>query len=207
MDIEALISRLTGEIHRHLQQQDTRRTTLILAPRTAAAQLQLPAELDGDRLVYCDDPDLPPGVARRIMPLLSIAQLAGLARGTASDAVAQTLLAEVLAGRQVEVLAYEHRRYRETAPPALYRLYESQARQLAAFGIRPYRPVRPVRLVQPGKTSLDKRLITEQDIRALLADGVTRLQVGRTWHLTPLAVDCARDNHLLLEREEGAPCS
>lgn len=202
MDIEALISRLTDEIHRHLQQQETRRTTLILAPRAEAARLQLPAELDGDRLVYCDDPDLPPGVARRIMPLLSIAQLAGLARGSASDAVAQTLLAEVLAGRPVEVLAYEYRRYRETAPPALYRLYESQALQLADFGIRPYRPARPaVRPAQPRKTSPDKRLITERDIRALLADGVTRLQVGRTWRLTPLAVDCARDNHLLLERE------
>lgn len=194
MDIEALISRLTGEIHRHLQ-QDTRRTTLILAPRTAAAQLQLPVELDGDRLVYCDDPDLPPQATRRIMPFLRIAQLADLARGTASDPVAQAVLAEVLAGRPIEVLAYEHRRYRETAPPALYRLYESQAQQLADFGIRPYRPV------QPDKTFTDRRLITERDIRALLADGVTRLQVGRTWRLTPLAVDCARDNHLLLERK------
>ena len=203
MDIEVLISRLTGEIQRHLQQQERRQSIFILASRTAADQLRLPAELQDDRLIYCDDPDLPPRTARRIVPLLRIAQLADLARGTAGDAVSQALLAEVLAGRQVEVLAYEHRCYRETAPPALYRLYESQARQLAEFGIRPYRPIRPV---QSGKTSSDKRLITERDIRALLADGVTRLQVGRTWRLTPLAEDCARDNHLLLEREEGEPC-
>lgn len=198
MDLDRLISRLTTEIFRHLQDEDQGPKHLILAPRASAATLILPAELAAGRLFYADDADRPTQVARRILPRLTIAQQAGLAQGQTIDPLSQLVFAEILAGHQVEVLAFEYHCYRQTAPAALYRLFEDQAKQLALFGIRPYRPDT---IAEDPTTTREKRLLTERDIKAIVASGASRYRLARGCRLTPLAADCARDNHLLLERD------
>jgi ethanolamine utilization protein len=200
MDIEHLITRLTREILKQLQVENGREIIMVLASRAEADGMQLPTEFADSRLIFLDDADRPETICRWIMPRLSLAQLTALAGGRADDPAARLLLATVLAGRQVEVLDYEYTRYQQTAPPALYRLYESQHQKLIEFGIRPFAEAK-------SEESADaKRLITEGDIRALLASGESRLQLGRNCRITPLAVDYARDNHFIIERERGSSC-
>ncbi len=195
MDLEALIIRLTLEIQRHLQSQNDQQKILVLASRSESTRLHLPAELHEDLLVFCDDPNQPSHVARRIIPFLTIAQLDDMAQGRAVDPVARILLDNILAGRSIEVLRYEYTLYRESAPSALFALYEAQARQLAVFGIRPYAQAQDAAAVNP------KLLITERDILEIIAKGASRYRLARGCRITPLAADCARDNHLLLEQE------
>lgn len=199
MDLDLLITRLTSEIHRRLQAEEDRPNLLIFAPRAGAAGLILPAELAAGRCCYADDTERPARISRRIMPQLTIAQQAGLAQGQAVDLLSRALLAEILAGHQVEVLAYEYHGYRASAPAALIDLYDGQVRQLALFGIRPYQAAGRTEATAPADC---KRLITERDILAIVATGAKHYRLHKGCRLTPLAADCARDNHLLLERDE-----
>jgi len=49
---------------------------------------------------------------------------------------------------------------------------------------------------------LDKRLLTEKDIIGVQQQGIRVLRIAATTRLTPLALDCARENGVQLLRDE-----
>jgi hypothetical protein len=201
MDIERLISQLTREILGHLQAAEQGNNLLVLTRRSSCEQLRLPEELRGQRLFCIDDSPPPQAIARRILPRLELEQQADLAVGRAGDPLSRAVLNALLDGHRVEVLEYAYRDFASSAPPALFRLYREQAEKLTEFGLKPYVAVKKAEV-----PSGCRQLITEADIRSLLSEGKRSLKIDKTWLITPLALDLARDNQLCIEREDKQSC-
>ena len=124
--------------------------------------------------------------ARHILPFLSCDAMAELAGGRASGRLLSEALRLLLTGTEVEVLDFEYRAYRETAPGPLYSLYESYEKTLATYGMKEFRRK------QPGTVRVWENLVTEQTVIQAQEKGASVLWVPVTAKVTPLAADAAR---------------
>jgi hypothetical protein len=113
--------------------------------------------------------------------------MAELAVGGASGKGTEELLRLLLSGKQVEVLEFEYKRYKESAPDSLYRLYVAYEKRLADYGLRECASGRE------ESCRVREGLITEKHVLRARANGVSVLRVPRTALITPLASDTAGD--------------
>lgn len=131
---------------------------------------------------------------RRILPYLSCSDMADLAVGRAGNGLMTEVQHLLLAGRQVEVLEYEYRKYADTAPGALYRMYERHAGTLAEFGLIPF--VVPA----PEFVRVWESVVSAEHVRKAAEAGASELQVLKTALVTPLAVDQARQDSITVSK-------
>lgn len=197
MSLDDLVRTITREVLRQLEASSAGPQILVLAPRDcASAQRLLPQLSPACQVVFLDDARDRMEPARTILPFLSCARMAELAIGRACDPVTEKVLATLLAGRAVEVFEFEYLQYRQTAPAALFSLYASCEEKLCRFGLQ--------RFETGGSKSLrsSQSLVTERDVLEAVKQGASEMHLLFDTRLTPLAVDCARENGVVLHKSE-----
>ncbi len=149
----------------------------------------------GAELVCLDDGSPLGSADRLILPTLSCNAMADLAMGRASGRVMEGVLALLLTGQTVEVMAFEYQGYEKTAAHALYDLYKSHEKTLSGFGVKRFEPETEDTLVSR------KRLITEKDVAEALAKGAKQIKAGAKAIVTPLGADFARNHNIDITKE------
>ena len=150
----------------------------------------------GDMAVFWDknSDDFVP--ARTIIPLLSCSQMADLAQGRATGPLLKKALDLLLAGEIVEVFEFEYLKYGNTAPEPLYQLYASYEETLRGYGLQRFAAEKQ------NVARCSHRLVTERDIIEAHQQGISVLRVLSDALLTPLALDCARERGIQLQKTE-----
>lgn len=197
MAIDDLVQTIVREVLRQLQENAAYQQVLLLASRDDSHVAPVLQHLGpNSKVSFWDAADASSIPARTIVPLLSCSQMADLALGRATDPLLQKILDLLLAGTVVEVYEFEYLKFSKTAPEALYRLYESYEEILHDFGLQ--------RVVTEGQNivRLNKQLITERDVLEAHQQGVSVLRILSDAQLTPLAVDCARERGVKLQKNE-----
>ncbi len=186
--LEDMVRTAVREALERLQTPKARPAVLVLAERdeTLAAKISKRLE-DGADIVFWGEKAGNHAPIRRILPFLSCADMAALAVGAAHGPALSETLRLLLAGLKVEVLECEYRSHAETAPPALYALYESHARTLASYGLAEWREMPPAELRCPD------RLVTEAAVKRAREAGAASLLVPAGAIVTPLAADAAKE--------------
>jgi len=197
MDFELLISRLSRAIITDLQGKQ-RTTVLIFCRRDQPLPERLTEQLGPDfRIMYSGDAYRLAKADRFILPCLYIDQMVDLALGKGGSRLMYAVRQVLLAGRTVEVFSWEYRQYLESGPRPLLERYEKYRRQLESYGLIDWLPEkdRPLRL--------DRRVLTEADVRGAQDRGARQLDLPGHCRITPLAVETARDLGIILSTEKG----
>ncbi len=186
--MESLVRTIVRDVLEGLRSKAFKPCVLVLAGRNERLGANIANYLENDADIVFLGEDAGGRVpARRILPFLSCADMAALAMGSASGPALTETLHLLLRGLKVEVLEYEYRAHAETAPPALYALYESHAKALSSFGLEESRAKSSAELRCP------ERLVTEATVRRARANGAFRLLVPARALITPLAADTAKE--------------
>ena len=98
---------------------------------------------------------------------------------------------------RVEVVELEYVKFRDTAPPRLFSLYESYWRTLRGFGLATFRDA-----VEPAEQK-GKRVLTERDVLGAYGSGVPRIEVTASCRVTPLARERAGRLGVEIIRQTG----
>lgn len=186
MDVQQLVRHIAREVLKQLREEPGKDCVMILEERdeTLAAVVRQCLGDGVDLLFFGEDAGGRTPVCA-IVPLLSCRALAELAGGRASGPMLSEALRLLLSGTEVSVLEFEYMAYRETAPEALYRLYESYEQTLASFGMKKLQPK------QPDTVRSWDNPVTEQTVLAAQAKGASVLRVPATALVTPLAAETA----------------
>lgn len=196
MDVEALVKAIAEEVLKQVAGTEEKPSVLIIGDKTCPkCQATEKALGNGYRFLY---PDENPGAAvavRRIVPYLSIRHMADLAAGKAEGPLMEMVLKALLAGQPVEVREYQYKRYVDTAPEALIRLFEAQEATLASFGLTALDETRrdTVRIRKP--------VVTAADVAQASQQGASELRLPADARVTPLAVENAKNLGLIISRD------
>ena len=192
MDMEALVAAVVREVLRQLRPAATGPRVLVLEKRSAELARTIAAALgeDVDIVFWGEDAGRLP--VRYLLPRLSCEGMAGLAAGMALGDPLSEVLRLLLSGKKVEVLEFAYKAHAETAPAALYALYESHAKTLSSYGLIEFQRK------APAEVRLQDTLVTESVIKKVLASGTSRLLVPADAVVTPLAADAAKASHLTI---------
>ena len=196
MDVSELARAITQEVLRQLRTESRSECAMVLGPRDAQLAITV-KECVGEEteVLFAGDDTGGRTPARYILPFLSCCAMAALASGAASEPMPAQVLQLLLSGVQVEILEFEYRAYSETAPEALYSLYESCEKTLATYGLVELR--RP----QPDTVRVRDRLVTEKTVSQAGRNGASVLLVPQTALVTPLAAEAAGNlNITILKR-------
>jgi len=195
MDVEALIKAITVEVLKQVGGKEGNPSVLIIGEKTCKKCQAVETKLGVDhRFLY---PDEAPGAGetmRRIVPYLSIRHMADMAAGKAEGPLMEMVLAALLAGQPVEVMEYEYKRYADTAPEGLMRLFEGQEAALATFGLT------AMDMTKRDTVRVRKPLVTDADVAEANQKGARELLLPEDAQVTPLAVESARDLGITISR-------
>jgi len=195
VDVHQLVRAIAREVLRQLGVAGDKPCVLVLADRDAALAARVLDRLGEDAdVLFAGEDAGGREPARRILPLLSCADMAQLAAGGAAGPAPALVLPLLLAGREVEVLEFEYRAWRETAPQALYALYEAHEKTLASFGLRELRSTRP------GTFTLREDVVTEQAVLLAHGQGAAVLLAPETAKVTPLAAETAKTLNIAIRK-------
>ncbi len=131
MVTEEIVRTVVEEILRRLQPEPMGACVLVLAERSEELQTRIsslvaPLHEEGTEIIFwgeCCSGRVP---AHIILPELSCTGMADLANGRAGGCrYLKETLRYLLSGESAEVSEYEYRKYAETAPAPLYKLYAS----------------------------------------------------------------------------------
>lgn len=195
MDVEALVKAIAAEVLKQIDGRDEAPRVLIIGektcPKCQAAEKRLG---DGHAFLYPDEDPGPKESLRRIVPYLSIRHMADMAAGKAEGPLMEKVLASLLAGHPVEVMEFEYKRYADTAPEGLMRLFEGQEAALASFGLS------AMDMTKRDTVRIRKPLVTESDVAEAGRRGATELRLPADAQVTPLAVESAKELGITLTR-------
>jgi len=197
MAVDDLVRTIVREVLRQLQQSAATRQVLILARPDETRVAPLLARLGANQqVIYWDSAATAVIPARVIVPFLTCTQMADLALGRATDPLLQKILDLLLAGKPVEVFEFEYHQFTKTAPAALQQLYECYEETLCSFGLQ--------KLGREAEESdrLNLRLVTERDVIEAHQQGISVLRLHSDTQLTPLAIDCAKERGVQLQKDE-----
>lgn len=164
-----------------------------------------------------------------IVSRLCMRGLSNLACGNSTSDEERFILKMLMKGKKVYVLdeGLEYKRYKETAPKALYKKFMSFEDEICKFGVKVVKDLNTISLNDKQSTkrentkslnkenlqtveinidddfSLDlrhKKLISEADLRKPAINGVKNVLVNKKSIITPLATDFLRIHHLKLKR-------
>jgi len=195
MDVNELVRTIAQEVIQQLQGQQNSDCILVLAEKETISAEKI-QELAGANcpVLYCGDSVAGRNVSRYVLPFLSCNDMADLAHGKASGPIMQQVLELLLAGTEVEVLDYGHRRYSETAPGPLFLQYERYVETLIGYGLIPFKHKQPeyIRCWEP--------LVTEQVVHHVKQQGAPVLQALTGAQVTPLAVEAAKEHNISIKK-------
>ncbi len=166
-----------------------------------------------------------------IVSKLCMRGLSNLALGNSTSDEERFILKMLMKGKKVYVLdeGLEYKRYKETAPKALYKKFMSFEDEICKFGVE---VVKDLNTIAKNKQSVkkesisnekpklenkvklsnieiddefsldlrNKKLISEADLRKPTIKGVKNVLVNKKSIITPLATDFLRIHHLKLKR-------
>ncbi|NJI80541.1 ethanolamine utilization protein [Clostridioides difficile] len=166
-----------------------------------------------------------------IVSKLCMRGLSNLALGNSTSDEERFILKMLMKGKKVYVLdeGIEYKRYKDTAPKALYKKFISFEDEIRKFGVEIIKDLNTIAksklsiknetteilnkdtisLINTENTkivnefSLDlrnKKLISEADLRKPTINGVKNILVNKKSIITPLAVDFMRIHHLELKK-------
>ena len=166
-----------------------------------------------------------------IVSKLCMRGLSNLALGNSTSDEERFILKMLMKGKKVYVLdeGIEYKRYKDTAPKALYKKFISFEDEICKFGVEIIKDLNTIAksklsiqsettetlnkdtisLINTENTkivnefSLDlrnKKLISEADLRKPTINGVKNILVNKKSIITPLAVDFMRIHHLELKK-------
>jgi hypothetical protein len=185
-----LVRKVVEEVLRRLRSE--RETVRVLGKRSEALASDLEPYLEPGATLLFQGEGGSGQVSRRILPVLTCADMADLASGRASSPEAAEALALLLAGQEVEVLEFAYRAHRHSAPEALYALYSLYEERLASFGLVAVRP--------RARESFEPQggLLTARDVDEAVKNGASVITIRAGTLVTPLAADAARDARVTL---------
>ena len=197
MAIDDLVQTIVQEVLRRLQGETEPPKVLILAREDDATVPPVLHQLEpGEMAVFWDKNSDNLLSARTILPWLSCSQMADLAQGRATGPLLKKALDLLLAGNVVEVFDFEYLQYEKSAPDSLYQLYSSYEETLRGFGLK------RVAAEKQNVARFSRRLVIERDIIEAHQQGISVLWVLPDAKLTPLALDCARERGIQLQKTE-----
>lgn len=163
-----------------------------------------------------------------IISKLCMRGLSNLALGNSTSEEERFILKMLMKGRKVYVLdeGIEYKRYKETAPKALYKKFMSFEEEICKFGVV---IIKDLNIIAKNKQSIkkenikvlkmdeknssnieiddefsldlrNKKLISEADLRKPTINGVKNVLINKKSIITPLATDFMRIHHLKLKR-------
>ena len=197
MAIDDLVQTIVREVLKQLQGTTTHQQTLILARQDDVAVAPVLQHLEqSDKVVFWDPTNDVIAPVRTILPFLSCSQMADLALGRTTGPLLKKALDLLLRGKTIEVFEFEYLQFSKTAPETLYRLYESYEETLRGFGLQRFAAE------NQNTVRLSNRLVTERDVIEAHQRGITVLRITADAQLTPLALDCARERGIQLQKTE-----
>ncbi|MEA1967682.1 MAG: hypothetical protein U9N77_05640 [Thermodesulfobacteriota bacterium] len=192
MEIEELVQTIVSQVLKQLnrtpeQEQVMEKECIMILEKKGNVKNEPVLNYLGDsvEVFYVDNEPPRERPMRYILPFLSCSGMAALAKGMAVEPVTEKVLSLFLAGRCVEVFEFEYKLFSQTAPDALYRLYESHEESLAAFGLK------AVEVEENYTMRLRKKVVTEKDIIQAMEHGVAVLRIPADASITSLAVESA----------------
>ncbi|KPI49842.1 TIGR02536 family ethanolamine utilization protein [Clostridioides difficile] len=166
-----------------------------------------------------------------IVSKLCMRGLSNLALGNSTSDEERFILKMLMKGKKVYVLdeGIEYKRYKDTAPKALYKKFISFEDEIRKFGVEIIKDLNTIAksklsiknetteilnkdtisLINTENTNIDnefsldlrnKKLISEADLRKPTINGVKNILVNKKSIITPLAVDFMRIHHLKLKK-------
>ncbi|MFK5927824.1 MAG: hypothetical protein QM483_14455 [Desulfuromusa sp.] len=195
MAINDLVQTIVREVLKQLQDSTARQQVLILAREDDAKVAPVLQRLEqSDKTVFWDPTNDIVAPIRTIIPFLSCSQMADLALGRTTGPLLKKALDLLLRGKTVEVFEFEYLQFGKTAPESLYQLYVSYEETLRGFGLQ--------RFAAENKNiaRLSRRLVTERDVIEAHQRGISVLRILADAQITPLALDCARERGIQLQK-------
>ena len=195
MELEKLVSQLVQKIIQEMKQPCDTKNTLVLVNTSHGMDSSLLAQLNQTRkLFFLEDDRKNVRFHDYLVPEMTCTQMVDIALGRASDFITQLILDRLLGGQTVTVVEYAYKKYLDTAPEALLRTYEGYERQLTDVGIRgfEYQDRQTLRLRQ--------KVVTQQDLAAVVQQSRSLIQVAKDTQITPLAIEFARDQGIDIQR-------
>lgn len=197
MAIDDLVQTIVREVLKQLQGTTDRQQILVLARPDDVAVAPVLQQLEqSDKVVFWDPTNDITAPVRTILPFLSCSQMADLALGRTTGPLLKKALDLLLTGKTVEIFEFEYLQFSKTAPEPLYQLYVSYEETLRGFGLQRFAAE------NQNIVRLSRRLVTERDVIEAHNQGVAVLHVLSDALLTPLAVDCARERGVQLQKSE-----
>lgn len=155
-----------------------------------------------------------------IISKLCMRGLCNLAVGHSVSDEERFILKMLMKGKKVYVLedGIEYKRYKKTAPKALYNKYMSYEDEIINFGVEIIKDINFIYLDDVKKENLSKtkkdieindefslnltnqKLISESDLKKPMISGIKNVLVDKKSIVTPLAKDFIRIHHLKLKR-------
>ena len=197
MAIDDLVQKIVKEVLKQLPEVTDRQKILILARQDDVAVTPVLQHLEqSDKIVFWDTSNDIIAPARTILPSLSCSQMADLALGRTTGPLLKKALDLLLTGKTVEVFEFEYLQFSKTAPEPLYQLYASYEETLRGFGLQRFAAEKQ------NIARLSRRLVTERDVIEAHQQGISVLRILSDAQLTPLAIDCARERGIQLQKTE-----
>lgn len=199
MDMNELVRSIAQEVLKELKKEEAsapKDCIMVLSPRNTEL-LEAVKQSVGSDFDFCfsGENQGQSNPVKYVLPYISCTQMADLAAGKADDDISREVLNLLLKGKKVEVLVYEYKTHEQTAPSALFNLYESYEKTLTTFGLSKFEKKKPESM------RLKKSLITEQDIITASESGALKLFVDDNTNITPLAVESAKNLNVQLLKQ------
>lgn len=161
-----------------------------------------------------------------IIPYLSIKSMANLATLSISEEVEDFIIKMLMIGKEVYILedGLEYRRYKNTAPKALYSKYLDFEKQLKIYGIQIISYIGEIKKLDKSLLKSEtnniseenifisdeksnsrveirnKKVISEAEIKKEFLQGINSLVIDKKSIITPLAADFIKTHNLIVKR-------
>ncbi len=154
-----------------------------------------------------------------VVPELSIEEVSALALGLPNSKMVGIIIRALFKGKKVIVLkeGLEHRRYKETAKGNLYKLYLDYEHKITLLGVEIEQEMvnnsfhsieenqqknikcDKKEIVVSTENIVNKKVITEADLRKLQMKGIRQIEIYKNAIITPLAKDFIRTNKIQIK--------
>ena len=161
-----------------------------------------------------------------VIPYLSIKSMANLANLSVSEELEEFIIKMLMIGKEVYILedGLEYRRYKNTAPKALYSKYLDFEKQLKIYGIQVISYIGEIKNLDKNLLKLEekniseenifisdesnksiveirnKKVISESEIKKAFLNGINSLVIDKKSIITPLAADFIKTHNLIVKR-------
>ncbi|MEW8993948.1 TIGR02536 family ethanolamine utilization protein [Clostridium sp.] len=227
MDYDKLVDLIVKEVYKKLEEtnkKNIRHKTAVIIGDVELDPITKANLNEEYRMIYYGEEALEADIA--VVSRLSIKSMANIATLTGINEEENFIINMLLAGKRVYVLenGLEYRKYKNTAPRALYNKYLSFEKELKVYGIdiveviekvedkttrkEEYKKAKEVSVLETSDSISEemsfeirnKKLISEMDLRKPFMNGMKSVVIDKKSIITPLANDFIRIHDLKVKR-------